>query len=193
MSLGKNLKTARLKKGYSLQDLADRSGVSRAMLSKIEREEKNPTVNVACQIAEALDMTVSQLLGQVEKREVILLKEDQRQILRDEQTGFERRLLSPAFPSKGIEFILNIIPEGKSSGLFPAHKRGVKEYVYVEKGRLKITLNESQTYILNEGDSIYFEADAKHQFDNIGAGECRYYLVIDSNMRQLSDAENQKL
>ncbi|UFJ39885.1 XRE family transcriptional regulator [Brevibacillus humidisoli] len=180
MSLGKRLKQIRTEKGYTLQDLAERSQVSRSMLSQIERDQKNPTVNVLCQIAEALDVTVSQMLGQDEVRDVILIRNQEKPYVKDEETGFQRVLLSPAFPSKGIEFVLNILPEGASTGSFPPHKQNVKEYIYLAEGKLQVTLGERQTYVLEPGDTLYFEADVAHRMDNIGAGDCKYFLVIDS-------------
>lgn len=185
LSLGKKLKQIRLWKGYTLQEVAERSGVSRSMLSQIERDEKNPTVNVLCQIAEALDMTPSQILGAEEAKEVVVIRSQNKQVFRDELSGFQRILLSPAFPSKGIEFILNILPEGKSTGDFPAHKKHVKEYIHVAEGMLQIILNGQDAYRLEAGDSLYFEADVVHRMDNIGQGECKYYLVIDSSLREI--------
>lgn len=179
MDFAKNLKKVRSEKKLSLQDLADLSGVSKSMLSKIEREEKNPTLQVASQIAEALNMTLSAMLGEHDQKDMMIIKKNQRLIYRDELTGFERHLLSPSFPSKGIEFILNIIPVGKESAVFPPHQKGVKEYIYLSKSKLQVLLGE-KTYELEPGDSIYFEADIKHQFKNIGDSECHYYLIIDS-------------
>ncbi|WP_025028642.1 helix-turn-helix domain-containing protein [Caldalkalibacillus mannanilyticus] len=184
MTLGEKVKKLRMEKGYTLQELADLSSVSRSMLSQIERNEKNPTVNVLCQIAEALDSTASQLLAENEIKEVILIRNKDRQVYKDENTGFQRILLSPAFPSKGIEFILNIIPPGKSSGTFPPHKKQVKEYIYVVKGCLQITLDGRKHMTLYAGDSLYFEADITHQFDNLEEEACHYYLVIDSTSSQ---------
>ncbi|AWO76593.1 hypothetical protein C1N76_19065 (plasmid) [Geobacillus thermoleovorans] len=76
MSFGENVKKARKSKSLSLQELSDRCGVSRSMLSQIERGEKNPTIQVACQIAEGLDMTLSQLLGEDARKEVIVIKKE---------------------------------------------------------------------------------------------------------------------
>ncbi|SFI95526.1 helix-turn-helix domain-containing protein [Thermoflavimicrobium dichotomicum] len=177
MRLGKNIHKMRKEKGWSLQELSERSGVSRAMLSKIEREEKNPTVQVACQIAEALEVTLSKLLGEEEKTHYRLTKKEQRMVYRDAETGFERHLLSMA---RGIEFILNVLPAGKTTGVFPAHKSGVIEHVVVAKGSLQAQFGD-QRVELNEGDSIWFEANVPHSFYNFGKGDCIYYLVIDSS------------
>ncbi|WP_368492981.1 helix-turn-helix domain-containing protein [Geobacillus thermodenitrificans] len=189
MSFGENVKKARKSKSLSLQELSDRCGVSRSMLSQIERGEKNPTIQVACQIAEGLDMTLSQLLGEDARKEVIVIKKEERYIYKDEHSGFERHLLSPSFPSRGIEFILNIIPYKKASGIFPKHKKGVKEYISVAKGKLRVKLG-NETYDLEEGDSMYYEADIEHSFTNIGDEDCHYYLVIDSNNVYLNVLQN---
>lgn len=149
------------------------------MISKIERGEKNPTLVVAAKIAEGFGITLSQLVGIEERREVIVVPKERRMVMRDPATGFERQVLSPTFGRKGVEFIRNMVPEGSTSGEFPPHKRGVVEYVVVERGSLKAILAEEE-YLLEEGDAIYFEADVPHRFENAGDGECSYYLVIDS-------------
>ncbi|HET7627443.1 MAG TPA: XRE family transcriptional regulator [Bacillales bacterium] len=177
MEFHENVRKMRKAKGLSLEDLSVKSGVSRSMLSKIERGEKNPTIHVAAQVAEGLGTTISQLLEEQGDREVTIVKKEERFVYRDEESGFERHLLTP---SDEIEFILNKIPEGKESGVFPAHAKGVKEYITVEKGKLRVEL-AAGGYELNEGDSIVFDANVTHRFINNGSGECRYYLVIDSH------------
>ena len=159
--------------------LAERSGVCRAMISKLERGEKNPTLVVAAKVAEGLEINLSQLLGVEERREVIVVPRERRMVVRDPGTGFERQLLSPSFGERGIEFLRNVVPEGSTSGEIPPHRRGVEEYVVVERGRLRAVLG-GEDYLLEEGDALYFEADVSHRFDNAGVGECSYYLVIDS-------------
>ena len=149
------------------------------MISKVERGEKNPTLVVAAKVAEGLGVSLSQLVGVEERREVILVPRDRRMVMRDPETGFERQLLSPAFGGRGVEFIRNVVPEGSTSGEFPPHRRGVEEYLVVEKGSLRAVL-AGEEHLLGEGDALYFEADVAHRFDNAGVGECSYYLVIAS-------------
>ena len=147
------------------------------MISKLERGEKNPTLVVAAKVAEGLGITLSQLMGIEERREVVVVPRERRMVMRDSETGFERQLLSPSFGGRGVEFIRNVVPEGSTSGDFPPHRRGVEEYVAVEKGCLRAVLG-GQEHLLEEGDAVYFEADVTHRFDNAGEGECSYYLVI---------------
>ncbi len=177
--LGERVKELRGRRGLTLEVLAERSGVSRAMISKLERGEKNPTLVVAAKLAEGLGVTLSQLVGMEEQREVVVVPREGRMVMRDPETGFERQLLSPTFVGRGVEFVRNEIPEGSTSGEFPPHRKGVAEYVVVERGRLRAILGGEQ-YLLDEGDAVYFEADVPHRFDNAGEGECSYYLVISS-------------
>lgn len=177
--LGARVQSLRREQGLTLDGLAERSGVSRAMISKLERGEKNPTLLVAAKVAEGLGVTLSQLVGIEERREVVLVPRGRRMIIRDPETGFERQLLSPSFGNRGVEFVRNVVPEGATSGEFPPHRRGVEEYVVVEKGRLRMVLG-GEEYVLEEGDAIYFEADVTHRFENAGGEECSYYLVINS-------------
>ena len=177
--LGGRVRELRGGRGLTLDALAEVSGVSRAMISKLERGEKNPTLVVAAKLAEGLGVTLSQLVGVEERREVVVVPREGRMVMRDPETGFERQLLSPSFVGRGVEFVRNSIPEGSTSGEFPPHRKGVSEHLVVERGRLRATLGVEE-YLLEEGDALYFEADVAHRFDNAGEGECRYYLVISS-------------
>lgn len=176
--LGRRVRDLRGSRGMTLEGLAERSGVSRAMLSKVERGEKTPTLVVAAKVAEGLGINLSQLVG-VEGRAAVVVPRDRQMIMRDPETGFERQLLSPSPGGGGVEFVRNVIPEGATSGDLPPQRRGVEEYVVVERGRLKAVLG-GEEYLLEEGDALYFEADVVHRFDNAGRGETSYYLVINN-------------
>ncbi len=180
--LGERVRALRRERGWTLEMLAERSGVSRAMISKLERGEKNPTLVVAAKVAEGLGMNLSQLVSVEEKSKVVVVPRERRMTMRDPETGFERQLLSPSLGGRGVEFIRNVVPENSTSGELPPHRRGVEQYVVVERGRLRAVLG-GEEYVLEEGDAAYFEADVAHRFDNAGEGECSYYLVIDTKGR----------
>ena len=167
--LGERIRGLRRGMGLTLDLLAARSGVSRAMISKMERGEKNPTLVVAAKVAEGLEVSLSQLVGIEERKEVVVVPRGRRMVVRDPVTGFERQLLSPSFGGRGIEFTRNAVPEGATSGELQPHRRGVEEYVVVERGRLRAVLG-GEDYLLEEGDALYFEADVSHRFDNAGRG-----------------------
>lgn len=179
----KNVRKRRLELGWSLETLSSKSQVSRAMLSKIERNEKQPTLKIAAQIAEALKSSISELLGEKQNDRVIKIEAKKHLKYVDPKSGFERELLSPNIDSK-IELIKNKIPISQSSGAFPAHTEGVKEYIYILTGQLRVRLIDEenvQEFKLKTGDSFYFEAHKQHEFINEDEGETEYILVIDSN------------
>ncbi|MBF8376578.1 helix-turn-helix transcriptional regulator [Alicyclobacillus mali] len=179
MGFGANVRKQREALGMTLQALSEHAGVSVSMLSDIEREKKSPTLPVACRIAEALDTTLSRLLEERGEQDVIVIRQHERRVYRD-PSGFERHLLSPAFPTRGVEWILNVVPPRGDSGWFPPHRPGVEEFVTVETGRIIAHIGDTQLE-LDTGDSLYFAADVPHRFSNPTDEACRYYLIIDSH------------
>lgn len=177
--LGERVRTMRRGAGLTLDELAERAGVSRAMLSKVERGEKNPTLVVAARISEGLGVTLTQLIETEKRGSVVVIPRAGRRVMRDPETGFERQAISPNPGGRGVELVYNVVPEGSTSGEFPPHRKGVEEHVVVERGRLRAVLG-GEEHVLETGDAVYFEADVPHRFDNAGEGECGYYLVIDS-------------
>ncbi len=177
--LGKRIQELRRDQQLTLEALADRSGVSRAMLSKIERGEKNPTVAVALKIAKALAVSLFELLGEVEeRRSLVIIPASKRMIVKDSDTGFERQLLSPTFERGGVEFMRHLIPQSSSSGDLPASRqKGLEKYMVVEKGKLRVVIGNDE-YLLEEGDAMYYKADVTHRYENAGKGICTYYIVV---------------
>lgn len=177
--LAKELRRHRKGRDLSLEQLAALSGVSKSMISKIERKESVPSTVILSKLAEALGVTFSRLMAPPIEREILLIPAARQPVLRDEVSGFTRRCLSPVLPGRGIDWVLNTLPPGGTTGEFVGHRRGVEEYIYVLKGRLVARVGE-RSMTLETGDSLYFEADAGHAFTNVGGGACEYFLVIDS-------------
>lgn len=176
--IAEEIRRLRREQSLSLQDLAARSGVSRSMISKVERAEAVPSTAVLSRLAEALGVTFSRLVAATSEREMIVIPASRQPVLRDEASGFLRRCISPVLPGRGIDWVLNTLPPGAATGEFAAHRPGVSEYIFVLKGRLRAVIG-NQTAVLEMGDSLYFEADAAHSFTNTGTEPCEYFLVID--------------
>jgi transcriptional regulator with XRE-family HTH domain len=168
-----------LQRRLSLDELALRSGVSRSMISSVERGKKVPTVVVLGRIATALDVSIARLLGEEQSARVVLLRKDQQDVVRDE-SGLERRMLSPVLP--GVEFVLarGLIPPGMTAGLFPPHAPGTREYLAVESGELLMTI-DGEEHRLAAGDSLYFAGDCFHGLANERDQPCIYYVANDIN------------
>src|SRR4030095_12703272 len=124
-NVGARVKKLRTGQGLTLEALADLSGVSRAMISKLERGEKNPTLVVAAKVAQALRVGLTDLMGVAEERRGgVPLPGGSRIVFKDPETGFERQLLSPTFENRHLEFVRHVIPKGATSGILPPYKKG---------------------------------------------------------------------
>ena len=175
---GRRVRTLRDRSELTLEELATRSGVSRAMLSKVERGEKSPTIGVAKRIAHALDTTLSFLTGGVEDRQaVIIVRRDQRHVFHDSETGFERHLLSPTMVGSRVELLQHWLPAGVSTGMMPAYRSGTEKHIAVADGELIVSLPGQEVH-LAEGDALFFEAKVEHGFSNRSKKRCSYYVVI---------------
>lgn len=174
--LGKRIRDLRALQNLTLDALAERSGVSRAMLSKIERGENNPTLVVVAKIAVALDLSLSQLVGVEERQPALKVTKSQQLVFRDSKTGFERHMVL-ALEGGTVELMRHVIPAGKSSDSIAAHPHPVEKYLVVEQGRVQVTLGD-EVYSLEEGDVLYFRADVPHRYANPGDTTCRYILVV---------------
>ena len=175
---GERVRQLRERADITLFQLSERSGVSRAMLSKVERGEKSPTIGVAKRIAHALNTTLSFLTGtREERRTAMILPEKERPIFRDEETGFERHILSPVFAGSTTEVVYHHLPAKASTGPLPAYPAGTEKYVIVAQGEVVVKLTGTD-YRLRKGDAFFFEADLEHAFENPTGRPSNYYLFI---------------
>jgi transcriptional regulator with XRE-family HTH domain len=175
--LGDRIRAERVRREFSLDMLAERSGVSRSMLSAVERGEKIPTVLVLDRIATGLDTSIARLLGEERRARVIVLRAHEQDVARD-PSGWERRILSPVLPGVEFELMRTTIGPGVDAGVFAAHAVGSREYVAVERGSLQLMI-DGVAYRLRAGDSIYYDGDCAHAFSNPGRTACVYYLAMD--------------
>jgi transcriptional regulator with XRE-family HTH domain len=177
--LGDTLKRRRQEQQLTLEQLAAKSGVSRAAISKIERGDSGASTPVLGKLAEALDLSISQLVGGPPGAPVLHIPHDKQPSFVEEETGFERRSLSPLYRGRGIDFVLNRLPPRAKTGPFPSHRQGVEEHLYVTKGKLKVTL-DGEDHILKQGDFLFYRGDMSHTFENLTNAACEYFIVIDS-------------
>lgn len=177
-ALGTRVRNLRRERAWTLEELAERSGVSRAMLSKIERGEKSPTLVVAARVAGGLGIGLSELVEEPRARSRgHVTRRADRVVFRDAKSGFVRELISPPFENRRFELVHHALPAGAVTGTLPPYPPGVEKQLVVERGSLRVEVGADE-YSLRAGDGLFFEADAEHQFANAGRGECRYYLVV---------------
>jgi len=176
--LGGRVRDERVRRGLSLEELAERARVSRSMLSAVERGEKAPSVLILDQIATGLGTSIARLLAFESEGRVVVLRADGQDRAVD-PSGWERRILSPVLPNVEFEFMRTVLSPGVNAGTFLPHNAGSREYVALERGTLRLTL-DGEVYVLKKGDSIYYAGDCMHEFENPDRHRsCEYYLAMD--------------
>lgn len=170
--------------GLSLRDLAERSGVSAPMLSQVERGETSPTLAVAEKIASGLELTLSQLLRLDEGQNVAVSRAGERR--RSERGGHRFEELTPPLPGLRADVSLHsLMPSATTGGHAdpPMHEPGSRETAVVLTGTLALTVDGTR-YELRAGDSVTFDADLPHHFENEGEGPTRFLAVIAAGLRR---------
>jgi XRE family transcriptional regulator, regulator of sulfur utilization len=176
--LGNRIREERRRRNLSLEQLAERAHVSRSMLSAVERGDKAPSVLILDQIATGLGSSIARLLASEQAGRVVLLRTQNQKVAVD-PSGWERRILSPVLPNVEFEFMRTTLRPGVNAGAFLPHNPGSREYVAVERGTLRLTL-DGKVYVLKKGESIYYAGDCLHQFENPDLRHaCDYYLAMD--------------
>jgi XRE family transcriptional regulator, regulator of sulfur utilization len=176
--LGDRIRDERARRRLSLEDLARKAQVSRSMLSALERGEKAPSVLILDQIATGLGTSIARLLASENEGRIVVLRAGNQDRAVD-PLGWERRILSPVLPNVEFEFMRTTLSPGVNAGAFLPHNPGSREYVAVERGTLRLTI-DGQAYLLKKGDSIYYAGDCIHEFENPDQrNRCEYYLAMD--------------
>lgn len=174
--VGANLRKLRTQRGLSLEKLAQKSGVSRAMLGQVELGQSAPTINVLWKIARALDVTFSALISAPEAGGTRVLRGKIAKILGSQDGSFRSRALFPLDAPRRTEFYELRLAVGCVESAEP-HAAGTLENLIVAQGSAIIRIG-TETFRLEQGDAIVFPADGPHGYENTARTETVLYLVI---------------
>lgn len=161
----------------TLDQLAAASGVSRSMLSQIERGKANPTLAVTFRIAQAFGITIGELVDQAWAAPSIEVVhgDDPNMLFRDDEEC-QIRTLSPLHMERNIEFYELVLAPGAELRS-AAHYEGTRELLTVSRGAARVTSGSSARDLV-EGDSAHYRADLEHCISNTGDSELLAYLVV---------------
>jgi transcriptional regulator with XRE-family HTH domain len=182
--IGLRVKALRESMDLSLRDLAERSGVSAPMLSQVERGETSPTLAVAGKIAAGLELTLSQLLRLDESEHVVVVRTAERR--RRQRRGHQVAELTPPLPGQRADVSEHTLAPGAATGGPgdpPLHEPGSRETAVVLEGPVDLFI-DGKRHELSEGDSVTFDADLPHHFENNGSGDARLIAVVAAGLRR---------
>ncbi|TDU66619.1 XRE family transcriptional regulator [Prosthecobacter fusiformis] len=176
--VGRRVKKLRTDRGWSLEELAQVSGVSRSMLSEIERERANPTLTVTFRIARAFGLSLQELIGSVEMQAAkiqVIRSRDRGQVFRSDKQC-EIRTLSPLNLEKDVEFYELKLRVGGALRS-QSHFEGTREFLTVEEGCVRVESDDAVEE-LGKGDSGTYPVDVPHAIVNTGTGDAVVFLVV---------------
>ena len=176
--VGATLQRLRLARGLTLEDLSRIAGVSKSMLSQIEREKANPTIAITWRLANALGVAIGELLS-AEARPVETIRvvdAHETPTLPGNHAGYVLRILGPMDLAGKYEWYeLTLAPGGELAS--QAHDPGTSEHMTVLHGTLEMEVGTDKKKIKTGGTARY-PADQNHVIRNIGKTEANALLVV---------------
>ena len=177
-NLGTRLRALRRTRGLTLEMLAQRAQVSRAMISKIERGEKMPTVGILVRVATGLNVSLSALLGeQAPSAAIQLQRADRRSRFRDPSTGFEREAVFSPADGDDVELVRHVLPGFQTTGLLSPYPVPTRKLIFSPSGPLIVEIG-GETYRMGPGDALRFDVASAYSFSNPEATLVSYYLFM---------------
>lgn len=174
---GQRLKHLRQERGWSLESLAGSSGVSRSMLSQIERQQANPTLAVALRIAQAFGLSLGELVESPgASPQVSVIRSNDRAFHYHSDNHCDIRTLSPLHLEKDVEFYEVRLKKGGALRSAP-HFQGTREFLTVSRGQVRVE-SAGDGEPLAPGDSASYRADVPHAIVNTGQEEAVLFLVV---------------
>lgn len=173
--IGQKIRQEREKRGWSLTALAEYSGVSRAMIHKIERGESSPTANLLARLSGSFDMSMSQLLAQTEVQTGVLVRYENQAVWQDPETGYLRRHVSPG--KIPVDLVSVELPANTRVPMPAISYLARRQLIWVIEGRLTF-VEGAQTFDMHTGDCLELGDPTDCIFRNDTDEVCRYAVVV---------------
>jgi transcriptional regulator with XRE-family HTH domain len=176
--VGATLQRLRLERGLTLEDLSRTAGVSKSMLSQIEREKANPTIAVAWRLANALGVSMAELLSSEARKvdAIRILEPHETPTLPGEHAGYTLRILGPLELAGKYEWYeLSLAPNGAL--VSNPHDPGATEHLTLLHGSMEVEVDGVKKK-LKVGGTARYQADKNHAIRNIGKTEDKALMVV---------------
>jgi len=175
--LAGRLAALRQERGWPLDTLAARSGISRGTLSRIERGETSPTASLLGRLCTVYGRTMSRLLAEVETDPPRLIRHKSQMQWTDPETGFRRRIISPPAHGFRAEVLAGELPAGANIAYEAPPVSGLEQHVWMRSGRLDLTVDGTR-YRLATGDCLRFRLFGPSRFFCPGPEPASYVMMI---------------
>ncbi len=175
--IAKRLARLRADRGWSLEALSERTGISRASLSRLERSELSPTAAMLGKLCTVYGWTLSRLMADAETKRVNLVVAAKQTEWRDPESGYRRRAVSPPAPGLRGELVEVRMPAGASVSFDTSPVQGLEHHLWIIEGSLNLDV-EGSRFELHAGDCLRYVLNGPTHFENPGRRETRYIVAM---------------
>ncbi|MBQ1100933.1 helix-turn-helix domain-containing protein [Streptomyces sp. b94] len=175
--LAARLAELRAERGWSLGELAERSGVSRSTLSRAERAETSPTASLLNRLCAVYGRTMSRLLSEVEAEPALLVRAGEQPLWEDRSAGFVRRSVSPPHAGLRGELVEGRLAAGADLAYDRPPVPGLEQHLWVLEGALEVTAKDVEHH-LGTGDCLRMRVWGPTRFRCAGPEDARYVLAV---------------
>lgn len=188
--IGQKLRALRLRRSMGLTQLGQRTGLSPALLSKIENGKLVPTIPTLLRIATVFDVTLDHFFQNEHRRRIISITRKQERDQGAErrlssQDGYDLTRLDLGAGERKFQPYLAEFCASPPENVRPHVHQGF-EFLHVLSGTLQLTIG-SDSNVLRPGDSVYFDSNLRHAYRNLGQGPCVAFMVLAYPERNLSE------
>ncbi|MGA5900918.1 helix-turn-helix domain-containing protein [Streptomyces venetus] len=175
--LGARLAELRAERGWSLGELAERSGVSRSTLSRAERAETSPTAALLNRLCAVYGRPMSQLLSEVEAEPAPVTRAADQPVWQDRTSGFVRRSVSPPHPAMRGELVEGRLTAGADIAYDRPPVAGLEQHIWILEGALVVTAQDTE-HRLGTGDCLRMRVWGPTRFRCAAPDGVRYLLAV---------------
>lgn len=175
--IAQRLKALRSDRGWSLDELAGKSGVSRATLSRLENSAISPTTSMLGKLCAAFGLTLSRLMFMAEDGFAPLIRCKDQTSWSDPEISFHRRAVSPPAQTLAGEVIEGEIGPGTRIDYDKSPKQGLEHHLVLLEGQLEITIG-GQSHELKAGDCLRYQLFGPSSFATPKKTPARYLIFM---------------
>ncbi|MFQ5692540.1 MAG: helix-turn-helix domain-containing protein [Nitrospinota bacterium] len=175
-NVGARIRHLRKARRFTLEQLAERAGISKSVLSKIENGKVSSPISTYSHICSALNVSLADLFSEEDGEDPIFVRKGERRLLSRRGSHFGYTYYSLAHNRLGRRMapFLLIYPHGLEE--IPTFHHGGEEFVFILKGKLEFVYGD-QTLILSEGDSLYIDGQFRHGARALGGRDCEALVI----------------
>ncbi len=182
LHIGKKIRELRKKAGFILQDLSDRTGLSKPLLSQIEKEVVSPPIATLLKISKALNVNIGFFFeDNYPEEKVVLVRKDESQVIDSrffgrEESGYYYEALAYKKSKKFMEpFLVEFKRKSAEKLSYFSHEG--EEFIYLLEGTLEFR-TETQQYVMHPGDSLYFDSSLPHAYRALERKNAKALTVV---------------